>query len=327
MDPSWNTRAPKLGPVYPLLVQPEKHEAEREIDTDSTTATGPSEQNITRRHSFKAQGPLPRLENGLYASPAPPPVPEKISSRPPSEKSLPLIDYPHVPFPVIASRPPSPQIMADGNLYNKGGTSETDWDVESRVSLTPTWVNGSSVTIDTVTQVGTVIHLPLKKEIDPSALEDQTSMWANYEQEVLPEKHQHWFIRRLRHRILNTYRHLFGFILFFNICFFFVYVGHHVEALEIGEAVVWNLGLSFILGTDYCINAWFYVCTAIPITWPLRIRKIAAEVHHIDGFHTGLAIASVLWCIYFTAEATQEVLHGGKVSAIILPMSQLTDRS
>ena len=322
MDHSWNTGASELGPVYPLLVQPEKHEAEREIDTDWTTAARQSEQISVRRHSFRAQSPFPRLENDLSVPPTPPPVPEKLPSRPPSEKSLPPIDYPHVPFPVIANRPPTPQTMADRNPYNKRATLETEWDDdESRMSLTPTWVNGSSVTIDTVTHVGTVIHLPLKKEIDPSALEDQTSIWANYEQEVLPEKNQHRFIRILRHRIFDAYRRLFGLTLLFNICVFLAYVGHHLRALDIGEAVVWNLGLSFILSTDYCINAFFYVCTAIPTTWPLRIRKIAAGVYRIDGLHTGLAVSSVLWCIYFTGEATDEVLHSGIVSAIFSPIS------
>lgn len=175
------------------------------------------------------------------------------------------------------------------------------------------WNNGSFTTIDTATYVGTAVSLPLKKEVDPSSLEDQTSIWAGYEQEILPEKIHSDRISRIRHRIASLYRRLFGLVFLINFCAFLAAASRHANASEINKAVIGNLFLANIMRQDYIVDAVFTVCTAIPTSWPLSVRRLAAQVHHIGGVHSGAGVSVVLWFIYFTGQATKEAAKGQKV--------------
>ncbi|KAG5650400.1 hypothetical protein H0H81_012379 [Sphagnurus paluster] len=191
----------------------------------------------------------------------------------------------------------------------------------------------SVVTYDSTTTIGgptpmqmpslnnTMVSLPIEKKIEPAALEGQTSIWAGYEQDVLPDKTESRIIRNLRHQIFYLYRRLFGIVFIVNLALFIWYAQKGANALEIGQVVIGNLFGAILMRQDYIIDAFFVTFTSIPPSWPLWIRRIAARVYHIGGLHSGAGASGTLWLILFCAQATREVIAGVGVTGATLAIS------
>jgi hypothetical protein len=47
--------------------------------------------------------------------------------------------------------------------------------------------------------------------------------------------------------------------------------------------------------------------------WPLFIRRVAAKIYSIGGIHSSTAVSGTIWLILFAAQATREMISGGKV--------------
>ncbi|KAG5642876.1 hypothetical protein DXG03_001918 [Asterophora parasitica] len=159
---------------------------------------------------------------------------------------------------------------------------------------------------------GTLVSVPLEKKIEPSALENQTSIWAGYEQDVLPPKvHAQW-LRNLRYQVFYLYRRLFGivFIINFGILISVAVNFEKTNSLYIGQIVIGNLFGAILMRQDYVIDAFFVVCTSIPRSWPLFIRRTAARVYHIGGLHSGAGVSGTMWLVLFCVKASIEVARG-----------------
>jgi hypothetical protein len=122
----------------------------------------------------------------------------------------------------------------------------------------------STISLDTSSHICTLVDLPLEKKIDPSTLEDQTSDWANYEQEILPDKTQGRFVRNLRHQILSLYRRLFGIVFLTNFGIFIAMAVRGATAPELGKVVIGNFFVSILMRQDYVVDAFFKVFTSVP---------------------------------------------------------------
>ncbi|KAG6829635.1 hypothetical protein H0H92_003968 [Tricholoma furcatifolium] len=167
----------------------------------------------------------------------------------------------------------------------------------------------------------TLVTVPLEKQVDLPALEGQTSIWAGYEQDILPDKKEGRIVRNLRHQIFYLYRRLFGIVFLINLGLFIWYAVKGANAMQIGEVVVGNIFVAIMMRQDYVIDAFFVVCTSIPNTWPLWIRRIAARVYHIGGLHSGAGASGTLWLILFAAQATREVMAGVGTSGATLAVT------
>ncbi|KAG6832066.1 hypothetical protein H0H92_005488 [Tricholoma furcatifolium] len=154
-----------------------------------------------------------------------------------------------------------------------------------------------------------VLNLPINKDVDPSALESQSSVWSGYKQDILPAKSERWSWSNLRYRIASVCRHLFGLVIFLNLLALIGVASEDANPLIVSEVVVVNLFLSVLMRQDYVVDAIYLVFTALPRTWPLWIRKYAAGVHHIGGIHSGAGACSIIWQIYYTVQATKETLR------------------
>ncbi|KAF8077660.1 hypothetical protein FPV67DRAFT_1662467 [Lyophyllum atratum] len=166
----------------------------------------------------------------------------------------------------------------------------------------------------------TLVNIPLEKQVEPSALEGQTSIWAGYEQDVLPPKEHSRWLRNLRHQIFYLYRRLFGIVFVINLGILISVAANfkNVNAAYIGKIVVGNLFGAIMMRQDYVIDAFFVVCTSIPPSWPLWIRRIAARVYHIGGLHSGAGASGTMWLILFAVKATIEVAQGHGTSGSTL---------
>ncbi|KAG6910283.1 hypothetical protein DXG01_011680 [Tephrocybe rancida] len=186
-------------------------------------------------------------------------------------------------------------------------------------TITPSIGNPPSSTPSPTT---TVVGAPVEKKIEPSALEGQTSIWAGYEQDVLPDKiHSQW-LRNLRFQIMYLYRRLFGIVFAINFGIFISVAVNfrNVTSMYIGNIVVGNIFGAILMRQDYVIDAFFVVCTSVPRSWPLAIRRVAARVYHIGGLHSGAGASGTLWLILFAAKATVEAVQdrGGASGATVV---------
>ncbi|KAF5388425.1 hypothetical protein D9615_000845 [Tricholomella constricta] len=165
--------------------------------------------------------------------------------------------------------------------------------------------------------IATVVSLPLsgKEKIESSALEDQTHIWAGYEQDILPDKTQGRFLRNIRHQILYLYRRIFGVVFLANFGLFVAVAVRGANAAQLGKIVIANLFVAILMRQDYVVDAFFAVFTAVPSSWPMFIRRFCAQVYHIGGIHSGTGVSGVLWLILFSAQATIEMLQHKQTSA------------
>src|SRR6202023_564132 len=115
-------------------------------------------------------------------------------------------------------------------------------------------------------------------EIEPSSLENQTSIWAGYREDVLPQKDQARWLRNFRHQIFYLYRRLFSIVFIINFAIFIWFAVTGVSTRGLGNAVIGNLTVAVLMRQEYVIDAFFVTFTAIPRTWPMAIRRVCARV-------------------------------------------------
>ncbi|KAJ4482061.1 nonribosomal peptide synthetase 12 [Lentinula aciculospora] len=140
-------------------------------------------------------------------------------------------------------------------------------------------------------------------------------------QEVVPDKTQGHLLRNLRHQVFSLYRRLFGIVFIVNMTIFITTCVRGTSVVKLGEIVVANLLCAILMRQDYVINAFFTVCCSVPISWPLALRRRVAEVYHIGGLHSSCATSGVIWLIFFTGKATQNLINGGPVSSATLAVT------
>ncbi|KAI5117922.1 hypothetical protein M0805_002001 [Coniferiporia weirii] len=179
--------------------------------------------------------------------------------------------------------------------------------------------NDAGSAISSLDSHGTILNSSnsIDEKVGLSVIEKGHSLgWEGYENESLPDKTQGHYARNLRHQIFTLYRRLFGVVFVTNLAIFVAtLVKGAFNAQSIGLIVVANLFCAILMRQDYVINVFFNVFCAIPTSWPLSIRRVCARVYHIGGLHSGCAISGVVWMGFFTAQATSELMHGGKCSA------------
>jgi len=52
----------------------------------------------------------------------------------------------------------------------------------------------------------------------------------------------------------------------------------------------------------------------VPLSAPLRIRRILAKIYEFGGVHSGAAVCSVIWFIIFTVLLTRDFIHSTTIS-------------
>ncbi|KAI5117004.1 hypothetical protein M0805_006934 [Coniferiporia weirii] len=150
---------------------------------------------------------------------------------------------------------------------------------------------------------------------DVSIGKDHDSIWEGYQDDVLPDKMHGHYIRNLRHHILNIYRRLFGVVFVTNMGIFIATAAKgSFTAQYLGLIVIANIFTAVLIRQEYVVNILFFIFCSVPPSWPLFIRRLAARIYSLGGVHSGCAVSGVVWLVLFAAEATSEVINGGKCS-------------
>jgi hypothetical protein len=64
--------------------------------------------------------------------------------------------------------------------------------------------------------------------------------------------------------------------------------------------------VALLVRQDYVVNFLFKICWCVPLSAPLRLRRLLAKVYEYGGVHSGAAVSSVIWFAALTAFLTKE---------------------
>lgn len=150
------------------------------------------------------------------------------------------------------------------------------------------------------------ISIPEKALIKSEIVEMFSS--ANTETEsveefIMPSKKGVHGWRALRHRFFSLYRRFFTIVLVANVVAILITVRFSKEGKQLenlGTAVAANLAAAVLMRQDHVVNLLFTVACAVPVSWPLWLRRNCAKVYHIGGLHSGCAIAATFWLLLFS---------------------------
>lgn len=140
----------------------------------------------------------------------------------------------------------------------------------------------------------------------------------------LPEKSQNRIIRHARHTFGNVYRRLFSLVFLFNMIGLGVLLGRYKNQLSnptllshLATAASVNILVAILARQDYIVNFLFRLTWLIPLSTPLRLRRILAKVYEYGGVHSGAAFSSVIWFTILTGFLTKGFASNYHSSAII----------
>jgi len=110
------------------------------------------------------------------------------------------------------------------------------------------------------------------------------------------------------HRFLISYRSIFGFVFGLNVLALFLvlyYKNPDQNAEYYRQWIPVCSSVNFLSGSlvrnEYFVNMIFKVMLLAPLSLPLRIRHVFAQVHHYGGLHSGCHTAGTMWAIAITA--------------------------
>ncbi|KAM5349802.1 hypothetical protein ACJ41O_006307 [Fusarium nematophilum] len=156
-------------------------------------------------------------------------------------------------------------------------------------------------------------RLDLEKAPEIIFSEEKDVMSDEYE---LPDKNGFHGWRWLRHRALSAYRKLFGFIFLANMAalIFMLWESRDYNfnppLPHLATAVAANLLAAVLLRQDYVVNFIFWICSRVPTSTPLWIRRHFARVYHNGGVHSGCGVSATVWWAIFSVSASRDYFDG-----------------
>lgn len=131
----------------------------------------------------------------------------------------------------------------------------------------------------------------------------------------LPSKRQPRIIRVARHTFLNVYRRLFSLVTIANLIGLAIVLARNAGSSspplsDLATAASANIMVAILVRQDYIVNILFKICWSVPLSAPLRVRRILAKVYEYGGVHSGAAFCSVIWFSVLTGYLTKEFVSG-----------------
>ncbi|KAI9675187.1 MAG: hypothetical protein M1829_003547 [Trizodia sp. TS-e1964] len=129
----------------------------------------------------------------------------------------------------------------------------------------------------------------------------------------LPAKQHNRVLRFIRLNLFGIYQRLFFFVFIANLVAFLWIITDTAKSMwmanttKVSWAITVNFAFSILVRQEHIINALFAIVLAIPLSWPLSIRRHAANIYHIGGLHSGCAMAAVAWFILYTIITSHNV--------------------
>lgn len=137
--------------------------------------------------------------------------------------------------------------------------------------------------------------------------------------ENAPIKRCHPMVACLRYSVFNVYKRLFSIVFIGNMIGLIVLLTttasvNKVSLPNLATATAANLVVAVLIRVDYIVNFLFHSCWLIPLSAPLRLRRVIAKAHEHGGIHSGSAVAATIWFVIFTSFMTYDYCRGLSIS-------------
>jgi hypothetical protein len=210
---------------------------------------------------------------------------------------------------------------------------EIQFKMDQIASPQPSHARSSSKDVVVVSEIPFSPSSPLDEKFTPNPKHASTQSWQSTDsyastsstntltpflekdlekqQDPLPRKRYSRVLRHARHTFGNVYRRLFSVVFIFNMIGLGVVFGRYHDRLSspsllshCATAASANIMVALLVRQDYVVNILFRMTWFIPLSAPLRLRRILAKVYEYGGVHSGAACASVIWFILLTGFLT-----------------------
>jgi hypothetical protein len=165
--------------------------------------------------------------------------------------------------------------------------------------------------------VTTTLPLQSEKTFTPGhSPASSTSSFGLEKPALLPPKRQPKLLRHARHTFINVYRRLFSIVFILNMIGLSILLSRNNNwtksppLSDFATAASANIMVALLIRQDYIVNACFKMTWLVPLSAPLRLRRILAKVYEYGGVHSGAAFSSVVWFSLLTAFLTQQFARG-----------------
>jgi NAD(P)H-flavin reductase len=142
----------------------------------------------------------------------------------------------------------------------------------------------------------------------------------------LPAKRLPRHVRHARFTWGNVYRRLFSIVFVLNAIALIVLSIKTKSAASpplshFATAAAANIFVAIWFRQDYVVNALFKATWLIPLSAPLRIRRLLAKIYEYGGVHSGAAISSVVWFALLTGYLTREFAIGNVTDKAVITLA------
>ncbi|KAL3424529.1 nonribosomal peptide synthetase 12 [Phlyctema vagabunda] len=133
---------------------------------------------------------------------------------------------------------------------------------------------------------------------------------------ILPPKRRNRILRHARHTFCTVYHRLFSFVFIANLTGLGGLLSRNHRWIAspplsaFATAAAANILVALLIRQDYVVNLLFKITWFIPLSAPLRLRRILAKVYEYGGVHSGAATCSVVWFFLLTGFLTNEYVRG-----------------
>ncbi|RAL07160.1 uncharacterized protein BO97DRAFT_473872 [Aspergillus homomorphus CBS 101889] len=103
----------------------------------------------------------------------------------------------------------------------------------------------------------------------------------------------------------TIYRQLFSLVFLSNLAIFIFVLIHDRSIVRVADAAAANFLACGLARQPLIVNSFFITLCSIPKSLPLWLRRIAANIYHYGGVHSGCGIASLLWYVGLVALMTR----------------------
>jgi hypothetical protein len=136
-------------------------------------------------------------------------------------------------------------------------------------------------------------------------------------------------VRNIRHTLLTTYRRLFSLAFIGNLIGLGLILALNVDSSspplsDFATATSANMMVAILVRQDYIVNTLFKTCSLVPLSAPLRFRRLLAKVYEYGGVHSGAAFCSVMWFLVLTAFLTKDFASGQLRDVAIMTFTYIT---
>lgn len=122
----------------------------------------------------------------------------------------------------------------------------------------------------------------------------------------------------IRYRMLSTYRRLFSLVFVANAAVFVAVAVRGPSPPALIDAVAANLLASGLARQPLVVNLLFRTLCLVPPSAPLRLRRLACEIFHLGGVHSGCGVAAFVWYVGFVVGYTKTHVPSPTSTAVLV---------